>query len=345
MPSDRDAGLTRLRDDVAEVMKRPSPDPATLRGWIQTIEKAHAWPPQVMEDVELAILQSDVESVAGLQEASTGILLKLMDSFSSRSPGTTIRRQVDVRLELDKMKSQAAAADWRKYVAAWGPLPEASNHDDWIQSYLASRRVAHPTKERLDAWQNPIILIQFVWRLQMSSFAYVIIILLVLTSCIRVNGGSDPKIIGGETAQARRFMASILDEGSTDPFCGGALIAKNIVLTAAHCVSDTKKRLVVGLGQSDASVYSSPGFVPIKVKAIKVHERYFDSIIHEDYDIALLLLEDYDAKSLGINVQPIQIADNIAYFGEAGHLFRRKPVTCFGASRSAMLTPSERSDV
>jgi hypothetical protein len=34
-----------------------------------------------------------------------------------------------------------------------------------------------------------------------------------------------------------------------------------------------------------------------------------------------------------------------AYFGEAGHLFRRKPVTCFGASRSAMLTPSERSDV
>jgi hypothetical protein len=153
MPSDRDAGLTRLRADVAEVMKRPAPDPATLRGWIQTIEKAHAWPPKVMEDVELAILQSDVESVTGLKEASTGILLKLMDSFSSRSPGTTIRRQVEVRFELDKMKSQAAAADWRKYVAGWGPLPEASNHDDWIQSYLASRRVAHPTKERLDAWR------------------------------------------------------------------------------------------------------------------------------------------------------------------------------------------------
>ena len=122
-------------------------------------------------------------------------------------------------------------------------------------------------------------------------------------------------IIGGSRANPHEFpwIVQVLDKGYGYR-CGGTIIAKNLVITAAHCVTHIDKyynsELFIYRGHSDLT--SSP-IKKEKVKSILIHPQYKEmrhSFVNYtqilDYnDIALLRL----SKDIEFNnfVQPIAL--------------------------------------
>ena len=98
---------------------------------------------------------------------------------------------------------------------------------------------------------------------------------------------SEDKIIGGESTRAPSWMASLRSEGRH--ICGGSLIHKNWVLTAAHCVDDASPRqLTVCVGRKNRT-RCRPQDVA-RVKQIKLHAGWNGDIYNAN-DIALLKLD------------------------------------------------------
>lgn len=95
-------------------------------------------------------------------------------------------------------------------------------------------------------------------------------------------------IVGGRATQPGElpFMVSVQSADRTGPaahFCGGSVLRKRLVLTAAHCVSDRRPqdlRVVVGDHRLDGSVGRAHA-----VDKIRVHPRYAATGTH---DVAIL---------------------------------------------------------
>jgi len=120
--------------------------------------------------------------------------------------------------------------------------------------------------------------------------------------------GKVEHIVGGTEATpfARPWMVS-LQTSSNFHFCGGALIAPNVVLTAAHCVGDGVDHVEIGrhyikTGPGDVTTTES-----IPVSSIIPHECYDNSTISSD--VALLILDSDSA------VTPVD------YLGKTGSAF------------------------
>lgn len=88
------------------------------------------------------------------------------------------------------------------------------------------------------------------------------------------------------------FMAALLNKGNGSPvdrqFCGGSLLAQDVVMTAAHCVEGTKaKTIELTVGRT---VLSNKRQGSLRnVSDIVVHPRYAKG--QEAYDMALLVLD------------------------------------------------------
>lgn len=121
-----------------------------------------------------------------------------------------------------------------------------------------------------------------------------------LISVVQTPAGA---IVGGRPAsRPYPYMASVQNLGSDRHGCGGTLIRKDVVLTAAHCIDWIGPPLQVMIGSQKLS---EPGDV-IPVKRIKVHENYvyddFGGHPAPTYDVALLFL------SKPASQRPIRIA-------------------------------------
>ena len=111
-------------------------------------------------------------------------------------------------------------------------------------------------------------------------------------------------IIGGSRANPHEFpwIVRVLDNQIK---CGGTIIAKNLVITAAHCVIHIDKNyndeLFIYMGHSDLK---SSIIKQEKVKSILIHPQYNDNFFYPN-DIALLRL----SKDIEFNnfVQPIAL--------------------------------------
>ncbi|XP_059486148.1 cationic trypsin-3-like isoform X2 [Neocloeon triangulifer] len=105
------------------------------------------------------------------------------------------------------------------------------------------------------------------------------------------NNSALTKIIGGRPSERGHWpwQVAVLNKHK-HAFCGGTLIARNWVLTAAHCV---RKTLFVRIG--DHKLIKSSGDVEVKVVESLVHPKYDVDTV--DNDIALLRLRDTGGTS------------------------------------------------
>ncbi|KAM4731293.1 granzyme B-like [Anableps anableps] len=120
---------------------------------------------------------------------------------------------------------------------------------------------------------------------------------------ITLSGATKCSITGGRVAKphSRPYMASLQIQGEHK--CGGMLIRKDYVLTAAHC-KDCYKEITVVLGAHNISK-KEKSQQRIDVKKYHVHPLY-ESKNQCEYDIMLLKLEE-NAK-LNQYVKTIELA-------------------------------------
>jgi trypsin len=116
-----------------------------------------------------------------------------------------------------------------------------------------------------------------------------------------------PLIVGGVVAEKGEFPFQVsMQSSSGSHFCGGSLIKKNWVLTAAHCVASWSKnnKIVVGLHDQKNKV-GTETFTAAKVVS---HPLYNRSTL--DYDYAVIKLSgDSKFRTIDLNSTEIEIPE------------------------------------
>jgi trypsin len=140
---------------------------------------------------------------------------------------------------------------------------------------------------------------EIVGRLRAAFVMCLAVVLTVIAAGVAM-AVPEPRIVGGERASIKDYpFAVYLTTGDGFQFCGGTLVAKTKVLTAAHCVSRTRARdLRVVVGREDKE--SEQGTVA-QVREVWVHPDYRDVLAGAD--VAVLTL----AKP--VSASPVSYAD------------------------------------
>lgn len=145
---------------------------------------------------------------------------------------------------------------------------------------------------------------------------------LTLSFCISTTAMAEfrPMIVGGTEAAVGEFPFIVsLQHSSMGHFCGGSLIKKNWVLTAAHCVEGGYIQKVIAGLHDQGDKRNAQVIIP---KRIIQHPQYDDRTT--DYDFALIELSSdanfdpvaLNAEELLIPPAPNQIMATTAGWGE-----------------------------
>lgn len=95
-----------------------------------------------------------------------------------------------------------------------------------------------------------------------------------------------PKIVGGKEAIKGEFPFIVSLQDKSGHFCGGSLIRKDWVLTAAHCVTDgPPSKVVIGLH----NLSKAQGTESFRPSAVIIHPKNNPNVY--DYDMALIRLD------------------------------------------------------
>ncbi|XP_053431505.1 chymotrypsin-C [Nycticebus coucang] len=111
------------------------------------------------------------------------------------------------------------------------------------------------------------------------------------------------RVVGGENAIPHSWPWQIslqyLKDDTWRHTCGGTLIASNFVLTAAHCISNSRTYRVA-LGKNNLEVPDEEGSLIVAVDTIHVHEKWNSLLVRND--IALIKLAEHVELSDTIQV-------------------------------------------
>ncbi|XP_042892757.1 proclotting enzyme-like [Penaeus japonicus] len=122
-----------------------------------------------------------------------------------------------------------------------------------------------------------------------------------LPECGLKFGGSETKIVGGEATGENEYpwQAGLVFSGSSTVFCGGSIVDRTWILTAAHCAENIAGRegtYEVLIGAHNLKV-SSNSESRHAIRRTVLHPNYEDETV--DNDIALL------------EVEPIEFSDRV----------------------------------
>ncbi|XP_076295352.1 chymotrypsin-2-like, partial [Lasioglossum baleicum] len=107
------------------------------------------------------------------------------------------------------------------------------------------------------------------------------------------------RLISGKETQPGQFPYAVFIKVDNKPFCGGAIISKYHVLTAAHCIQNLKNKtedVVVVTG----TIHLNQGGETHRVAALYPHPYYSDYL---DKDVGVIKLAD--PINFNVNQQPI----------------------------------------
>ncbi|KAL7505122.1 hypothetical protein ACHAXN_003770 [Cyclotella atomus] len=122
-----------------------------------------------------------------------------------------------------------------------------------------------------------------------------------------------PRIIGGIAAPSQRYPYTVaLTNGGSDFFCGGSLIAVDVVLTAAHCIGGGSYSVAVG---RDDLTSNDGQEIPV-AQEIRHPSYSWDT---DENDLALLLLSE---AVTAVPEEDIVRINSDASFPSAGDLAR-----------------------
>ncbi|XP_054970420.1 chymotrypsin-C [Pan paniscus] len=120
------------------------------------------------------------------------------------------------------------------------------------------------------------------------------------------------RVVGGEDARPHSWPWQIslqyLKNDTWRHTCGGTLIASNFVLTAAHCISNTRTYRVA-VGKNNLEVEDEEGSLFVGVDTIHVHKRWNALLLRND--IALIKLAEHVELSDTIQVACLPEKDSL----------------------------------
>ncbi len=140
-PTDKETRLKIWRKDIRKVALDRFPPPGRLATWQEALRRARSVPPKSLEDVDLAITESDVTRMMGDIEGSIKILTDLQEQGKERYFGESNRREVETRILLERGAGGSQVLEWRRYLAGWRrTLPDNTiGSGAWITTYLKVR--------------------------------------------------------------------------------------------------------------------------------------------------------------------------------------------------------------
>mmetsp|Transcript_43989 Transcript_43989/g.78955 ORF Transcript_43989/g.78955 Transcript_43989/m.78955 type:complete len:600 (+) Transcript_43989:48-1847(+) len=120
----------------------------------------------------------------------------------------------------------------------------------------------------------------------------------------------DPRIIGGSLSTKGRYPYAVSLDGAAGHFCGGSLIAKDVVLSAAHCAG-SNYNVVVG---RHALNIDEGEVIPVKEQV--PHPQYKPSRTDNDFNLIFLSRPaNADVVSLNSNSAAPTEGDSVTVMG------------------------------
>lgn len=140
-PDDPATRLAKWDKELRTVASDRVLNAAKLTTWLENFQKFRQWPPKTVEDVEMAITESDILRLIGQRDQSMTLIQQLLTEHKRKPFSDALERQLIARRLVEEQLPETSALEWRKYLAGWRfSLPDTTSDEPWILSYLRLRR-------------------------------------------------------------------------------------------------------------------------------------------------------------------------------------------------------------